>query len=79
MILQIDRFIFMYTLFDEHDYISEVDSTWADQHAFATEHAFLNFRFKFNRFAPTQQKIHSPDIKAYQISSTTCGSASSAR
>jgi hypothetical protein len=77
--LRIYRFVFQDALFDEHDYITEVDSTGANQHAFTAEHTFLNFRFELNRFATTQQQIHSPDIKANQIARTAGGSASATR
>ena len=77
--LRINRFVLQNALFDEHDHIAEVDSPRANQHALATEHTFLDFRFEFNRFATAQQQVHSPDIEADQISSAASGGASAAR
>ncbi len=72
-------FIFRDAFFDEHDHIPDVDPARANQHTFAAEHTFFNFRFEFNRFATPQQQIHPPDIKTNQIVGAAGGRASSAR
>jgi hypothetical protein len=78
-VLRIYGFVFQYAFFDEHDYIAEVYSTWTNQHTLATKHTFLNLRFEFDRFATSQKKVHSPDIKTYQIACAAGGSAPATR
>jgi hypothetical protein len=77
--LLIDRFVFENTLFDQHNRIPDIDASRTYQHAFATEHALLNFGLKLTGFAPTQGKANPAYIKTNQVVGTAGGSASPAR
>ena len=70
----VDGFVFQDAFLDEHDHIAQVDTTRTDQLAFATKHAFLDFRFKFQGFTTTQQQIHAAYIETDQVGSAASSS-----
>jgi len=43
--LKFGCFVLGGTFFNEHDYITKINSSWANQHTFTTKHTFLYLRF----------------------------------